>query len=375
MRLGLLVNPIAGMGGRVGLKGTDGVLDEAIKRGAQPVAPGRAREFLQALSPYMERDSEIELVVCPGPMGEDIIQEVGLNYSVVDVTIGDMTGSDDTHHCIVALYKAGIRFLVFVGGDGTARDIFDAIVVHGMDDLLVLGVPSGVKMYSGIFVVNPADAAEVVNLVNAGGTGITDFEVMDADETAFREDRFVIRLYGYLKGPSVPARFQGAKQASPETSDEHEAQEAIARYIIQKMVPMGTYILGPGTTVKTIADQLEIKKTILGVDIYQNGDTYNDVNESDIIKLVKDFEMTWIIVSPIGHQGMLFGRGNQQISPGVIERVGKDHIYVISTQSKLKGIEGETLKVDTGDSAVDELLRGYIRVITDYNEIRLMKVD
>ncbi|MFW9958911.1 MAG: ATP-NAD kinase family protein [Candidatus Odinarchaeota archaeon] len=375
MYLGVLVNPIAGMGGRVGLKGTDGVVEEAIKRGATPVAPGRAIEFLQALTPLVQGNPRMNLVVCPQQMGADIAQEVGLEHSVVDVVINDVTDSEDTHQCIRALYEAGVRLVVFVGGDGTARDILDVIMEDKLDDLLVLGVPSGVKMYSGIFVVNPADAAEVVRLVLEDGAGTAEFEIMDADERAYREDRFVIRLYGYMKGPAVPARFQGAKQASPETIDEHEAQEAIAKYIIEQMVPDGTYIMGPGTTVKTVTDLLEVKKTILGVDIYHRGSIYNDVNETQILQLVDDFNKTWIIVSPIGHQGMLFGRGNQQISPGIIERVGRDHIFVISTLSKLKGIDGETLKVDTGDTLVDELLRGYIRVITDYNEIRLLHVE
>jgi predicted polyphosphate/ATP-dependent NAD kinase len=197
---------------------------------------------------------------------------------------------------------------------------------------------------------------------------------MDADEEAIREDRFIIRLYGYLKGPAVPARFQGAKQASPETADEQEAQEAIARYVIDSMEEDGTYVLGPGTTVKTVADLLGVKKTTLGVDLYHKGEIHNDVNEGMILNLVDVFERTWIIVSPIGHQGMLFGRGNQQISPSIIERVGKDRILVISTPTKLRGIEGGTLKVDTSDQSVDEMLRGFIRVITDYNEIRLIKV-
>jgi len=375
MQLGVLVNPIAGMGGRVGLKGTGGVVDEAIRRGATPVAPGRAIEFLQALSPLVQGNSRIKLIVCPQQMGEDIAQEVGLEHTVVDVEISDNTGSEDTHQCIRALYEAEVRLVVFVGGDGTARDILDVISKEGFDDMLVLGVPSGVKMYSGIFVVNPADAADVVRLVLEDGAGIAEFEIMDADEDAIREDRFIIRLYGYIKGPAVPARFQGAKQASPETVDEHEAQEAIAKYIIEQMVPDGTYILGPGTTVKTVTDLLGVKKTTLGVDIYHRGSVQNDVNETQILQLVDDFSKTWIIVSPIGHQGMLFGRGNQQISPGIIERVGKDHVFVISTLSKLKGIDGETLKVDTGDSLVDEILRGYIRVITDYNEIRLVPVE
>ena len=373
--IGLLVNPIAGMGGRVGLKGTDGVVEEAISRGATPVAPARAMEFLQALAPLVQGNPRLDLIVCPLQMGEDVSQEMGLEHKVVDLKISDTTSSEDTRQCTLALYKAGVRLLVFVGGDGTARDILDAIMAEGLDDLLVLGVPSGVKMYSGIFVVNPADAAEVVKLVLDGGAGTADFEIMDADEEAYREDRFVIRFYGYMKGPSVPARFQGAKQASPETIDEHEAQEAIANYIIDQMNPQGTYLLGPGTTVKTVTDLLGVKKTILGVDVYQRGIMHNDVSETQIIELVDDFSKTWIIVSPIGHQGMLFGRGNQQISPGIIERVGREHIIVISTLSKLKGIESETLKVDTGDSLVDEVLRGYIRVITDYNEVRLVRVE
>jgi len=298
-------------------------------------------------------------------------------YSL-SVDIGESknsTSSNDTKDIINEMIKNNIELLIFVGGDGTARDILDAITENNFDDLLVIGVPSGVKMYSGIFVVNPADAAEVVKLVLEGGAGFAEFEIMDADEKAFREDRFIIKLYGYMNGPSVPARFQGAKQASPETVNEHEAQEAIAKYIIEQMIPDGTYILGPGTTLKTVTEILNIKKTTLGVDIYQSGKIVLDVNEARIIELVDDFSKAWIIVSPIGHQGMLFGRGNQQISPGVIERVGRDHIFVISTPSKLKGIAGETLKVDTGDSSVDEMLRGYIRVITDYNEIRLMKVE
>jgi len=375
MQVGLLLNPIAGMGGRVGLKGTDGVVDEAIKRGATPIAPGRAKEFLQTLESFHMDASRFELIVCPDQMGGDVIQSIDIPHKVVDVTVTSKTSSEDTKNCVLALYKAGVRLLVFVGGDGTARDILDAITENDFDDLLVIGVPSGVKMYSGIFVVNPADAAEVVKLVLEGGAGVAEFEIMDADEKAFREDRFIIKLYGYMNGPSVPARFQGAKQASPETVNEHEAQEAIAKYIIEQMIPDGTYILGPGTTVKTVTEMLNVKKTTLGVDVYRNGKLVLDVNEARIVELVDDFSKTWIIVSPIGHQGMLFGRGNQQISPGVIERVGRDHIFVISTPSKLKGIAGETLKVDTGDSSVDELMRGYIRVITDYNEIRLMQVE
>ncbi len=378
MIIGLLVNPIAGMGGRVGLKGTDGVVEEAIKRGASPVAPGRALEFLSALESVMSIKKgmkEIHIITCPGRMGEDVVQEAGLRHEVIDIEIENSTDASDTRECVLSLYEKGVRLLVFVGGDGTARDILDSVTDYELDDLQVLGVPSGVKMYSGIFVVHPADAAEVIRLVYEETAQSAEFEIMDADEKSIRQDRFIIRLYGYLIGPSVPARFQGAKQASPETTDEQEAQEAIAKYVIEQISETDSYILGPGTTVKTITDMLGVKKTTLGVDVYHEGKIHNDVNESEILELVKDFSKAWIIVSPIGHQGMLFGRGNQQISPGIIDRVGKDNIIVISTPSKLKGIEGEVLRVDTGDSQVDKMLQGYIRVVTDYNEMRLVKIE
>lgn len=373
MIIGLLVNPIAGMGGRVGLKGTDGVLEEAVRRGATQVAPGRALEFLETLSSL--KLSGVELMTCPGIMGAEICDRAGIEHKTVKIKVGPKTGAKDTVRCVTALYKSGVRLLVFVGGDGTARDILDAVKVGNLSDLLVLGVPSGVKMYSGIFVVNPRDAAEVVRLVNEGATGTTEFEVMDADEAAIRQDRFIVRLYGYLTGPSVPARFQGSKQMSPETMDEHEAQEAIARYLVDTMPQGQTLILGPGTTIKALADLLKIRKTTLGVDLFQNGVVYNDINESKILELVNDFAKVWIVVSPIGHQGVLFGRGNQQISPSIIQRVGRDNIRVLCTASKLRGIEDATLKVDTGDPSVDKLLRGYIRVITDYSEMRLVKIE
>ncbi len=375
--IGLLVNPIAGMGGRVGLKGTDGVYEEAVRRGAVPVAPGRAREFLEALAETykaLERPTPL-IVTCPGQMGAECAELSGLEHRVIRVRTRATTAASDTVRCVKALHDNGVRLLVFVGGDGTARDVCDSIARHKMEDLLVLGVPSGVKMYSGIFVVNPRDAAEVVRLVDEGTATPAEFEVMDADEQAIRQDRFIIRLYGYLKGPSVPARFQGAKQASPETTDEREAQEAIARYLKDRMVADGTYVLGPGTTMKTFADLLGIKKTVLGVDLYRAGETHNDLSESQLLDLIKDYSKTWIIVSPIGHQGLLFGRGNQQISPVVVERVGRDRIWIVCTPAKLGGIEGGTLKVDTGDERIDKMLRGYIRVVTDYAEIRLVKVE
>jgi predicted polyphosphate/ATP-dependent NAD kinase len=170
-------------------------------------------------------------------------------------------------------------------------------------------------------------------------------------------------------------RIQGSKQISPETVDEKENQKAIARFIVEEMQPEATYILGPGTTVKCIAELLGVEKTVLGVDVYKKGKGILDVDERRILEEVEDWQKTWVILSPIGHQGILLGRGNQQISPEIIKRVGKQRIIVAATKSKLQNIEGNVLRVDTSDCDVDNMLRGYIKVVTDYREWRLIQVQ
>jgi predicted polyphosphate/ATP-dependent NAD kinase len=369
--MGFIVNPIAGMGGRVGLKGTDDVSETALKMGAKPVAPLRAVEFLQKLR-ELELDSKLQIFSCPSIMGEDEAKTARIKVETLPMQIKRKTTAEDTKLAVKLLAGLNVELIVFVGGDGTARDILDAL--RGLKEIPVLGVPSGVKMYSGIFAVNPADAAAVVSAFMQKMAQLADFEVMDADETAIRSDRFAVRLYGFLKGPFVPMLIQGSKQVSPETVDEHENQMAAARFVVEEMNPKGTYILGPGTTVKCVADLLGIEKTVLGVDIYQNGTVIKDVNEERILQEVKDWGNVWIVVSPIGRQGMLFGRGNQQISPEIIRRVGKNKIIVLATKSKLRDIEGGVLRVDTGDAEVDRLLRGYVKVAIDYKEWRLVQI-
>jgi len=247
--------------------------------------------------------------------------------------------------------------------------------MRNCDEVPVLGVPSGVKMYSGIFAVNPSDAVDVVLAFAQNQAEMTEFEIMDADEKAIRCDTFAVKLHGYLKGPFLPMRIQGSKQVSPATVDEKENQTAIARFIIEEMKTEATYILGPGTTVNRLAELLNVEKTLLGVDIYKKGQVLLDVNEKRILSEVEDWQNTWIVLSPIGHQGILLGRGNQQISPEVIRRVRKQRIIVAATKSKLQSIDGNVLRIDTGDVKVDEMLKGYIKVVTDYREWRLMPVQ
>ncbi len=359
------------MGGRVGLKGTDDVLERAIQMGAKPVAPSRAIEFLRRLK-TLELGSVITMITCPGAMGEDEAKTATFPATTLPMSITSKTTAEDTKLAVKQMIGEKVNLIVFVGGDGTAKDILDAM--QNVKTTPVLGVPSGVKMYSDIFAINPLEAAEGVKAFSEDVSQLVDFEIMDADENAIRRDRFSVKLYGFLRGPFVPMRLQGSKQMSPETVDEHENQMAVARFIVENMDPDGTYILGPGTTVKCVADLLGVEKTLLGVDIYRNKSVVKDVNEDRIMKEIRDFENTWIVVSPIGRQGMLLGRGNQQISPKIIKRVGRERIIVAATSNKLRNIEGNILRVDTGDPEVDELLRGYIKVVTDYREWRLIPI-
>jgi len=372
LKVGFIVNPIAGMGGRVGLKGTDGVSKDAIAMGAKPVAPTRAIEFLKRLIDLQLRHA-VELITCPGVMGGDEAKTVGFSARILPMPLRPETTAEDTKLAVKQMIALKVDLIAFVGGDGTARDILDAM--RGRDTPPVLGVPSGVKMYSGIFAINPAEAAEVVAAFVEKTAQMTEFEVMDADESAIRRDQLFVEFYGFLRGPFVSMRLLGSKQVSPETLDEHENQMAVARFIVEEMDPKDTYILGPGTTVKCVAELLGVEKTVLGVDIYRDKNVIKDVSEKRILQEVQDFGNCWIIVSPIGRQGMLFGRGNQQISPEIIRRVGKERIIVGATKSKIEGIEGNVLRVDTGDLEVDELLRGYVKVVTDYREWRMMKVQ
>jgi predicted polyphosphate/ATP-dependent NAD kinase len=360
-KIGFIVNPIAGMGGAVGLKGTDGeeILRRAISLGAKPVAPMRARLFLT----YLKRWSQdFHLLAAAGKMGEDEAIEAGIQCTPIGHP-KEETGPSDTINSARLMMKKNVDLLVFCGGDGTARDIMDAVKL----DLPVLGVPTGVKMHSAVFAVNLQAAARIAARFLSGGLPLREAEVMDVDEEAFREGRLSARLHGYMLVPYEADYLQTVKVSSPRKEGELRNQAAIAVYFIEEILqPNVVYILGPGTTTRTIADLLDQKKTLLGVDLLLNKKIIaRDLNEKEILAHIEGREAK-IVVTPIGGQGFIFGRGNQQISPKVIKRVGKQNIIVISTKSKLENIR--FLRVDTGDPMLDQKLRGEIDVIIDYNE-------
>ncbi len=366
--IGFIVNPVAGMGGAVGLKGTDGkaILSKAIALGAKPIATLRAETFLTQLSPAKE---QVKLFVGAGEMGEVQAEKLGFKCKVIGETKKETT-SEDTQTVAKAIVEAGVDLLVFCGGDGTTSDILKAIGLKAP----VLGVPTGVKMHSALFAVSPQAAARVVITYLWRGLPLREAEVMDVDEQAFRQGHLSAELYGYLLSPYEPHLIQGNKMESPMTESEVENQAAIAIYIIEEMKPDIIYIVGPGTTTRTISDLLDQKKTLLGVDLFQNKKiTAKDVSEKQILQTING-KSTWIIVTPIGGQGFIFGRGNQQISSKVIRQVGLDNIIVVATKSKLDRLE--SLRVDTGDPELDGQFRNHgTRVVVDYKTVKKIKIE
>lgn len=366
-KLGLVVNPIAGMGGSVGLKGTDGeeVLKRAIELGATPTAPTRAVEALEEISPFK---NEIDLFTYPHDMGEDEAKACGFYPTVIGSIERGKTTSTDTGNAAREMLKLNVDLILFAGGDGTARDIYEAV----RDQLPVLGIPTGVKMHSGVFAVNPKSAGRLVLMFLQGRVPTSKAEVMDIDEEAFRQNRLSAKLYGYLEVPCEERMVQGAKVGSITT--EEEALEGIAWDIIDNMQDDYLYVIGPGTTTKTIMEKLGLEHTLLGVDVIHKGRTTAlDVNEARLLELVKE-KKAKIIVTAIGGQGFIFGRGNQQISPRVVRKVGRENIIIVATENKIVSLGGKPLLVDTGDDEVDAMLRGYIKAITGYGKAIIYKV-
>ena len=354
-RIGLLVNPVAGMGGSVGLKGTDGkTYQKALELGAIPITPARTKEFLL----YVRNTEDIELFVAPGKMGEEYIRDSGLSYKVVG-TIGEVTSEKDTKRIAGDILARGAELLIMVGGDGTARDVCDAVGLG----IPVVAVPAGVKVFSSVFAFSARAAGEMVDAFLMG-VDVTEEEVLDIDEDAFREGRLDSTLYGYLTVPSVRDLLQGGKDASVGRS---------AAYIVEEMESGTLYLLGPGTTVKAITDELGVTKTLLGVDAVIDGSVEGtDLNEQGMLQLFKRYERMKIIVTPIGGNGFIFGRGNKQFTPEVIKYVGRENIMLAGSRDKLNKLD--CLRVDTGDFELDRQLAGFMDITVGYKHSKVMPV-
>ena len=351
MHIGLVVNPIAGMGGRVGLKGTDGKVVEARERGAEPRAPDRAARMLDRLA---DLAPEIELLAAGEPMGARLARRAGFEPTVVAEPTGTETTAADTAAAVAAFAREGVDLVVFVGGDGTAADVAEAL---SDTETPMLGVPAGVKVYSSVFAVSPEDAADVV----VGFDRTERREVMDIDEDDYREGEVTPQLRAVARVP-VTDELQSSKQVGGGTV------ESLAAAIADGIDPERTYVLGPGSTVGAIKAALGFEGSPIGVDVWRDGAVLaEDASESEILDSLGADNV--IVVSPIGGQGFVFGRGNPQLSPAVIRRC---EVEIVASRSKLDGLS--VLRVDTDDPELDDRLQGWRKVRVGRFERRMMKI-
>lgn len=365
LRIGFVVNPVAGMGGAVGLKGTDGgeILREAVRRGARVRALEKAEAALRSVAKVKV---DAAFLTCEGEMGEGSLAALDIPRDVV-CGHGEVTSAEDTRAAARTFVSEKVDLVVFVGGDGTARDV----LLETGTGVPVVGVPSGVKMHSAVFINTPEEFGELLLAFQHSRT-VKEAEVMDVDEESFREGVVRTKLFGIALTPDSSEHVQAGKQTYPSGTASDEADE-IGQYIADTMEPGVTYVIGPGGTTARIAKVMDQPKTLLGVDLFKDGALVReDVSESQILEELTESGDARIVVSPIGAQGFFFGRGNQQISPKVIRTVGVGNVIVVSTPSKLAGTP--LLRVDTGDHALDDEFRGKLKVVTGYKRKRLVSV-
>jgi len=360
------------MGGRVGLKGTDGVADEAAALGAKPIAQRRAGEALQVFQELQTDDgTEIEWLTCAGAMGADCLQSVGFMDVDVIYTPAKRSTREDTAGAVKRFADLRCDLILFCGGDGTARDICDVVGTT----IPILGIPSGVKMYSGVFGTTPARTAEILQGFVRGRLKTAQVDVLDLDEARYRQGEWAVRLYYSALTPYEPSFSQAAKQLITEATDA-AVKGDIAAYLCEMVRdrPDTLFLLGPGSTVQSVAHALAVDKTLLGIDAVAGGRLVaSDLNETQILDLLDRYPSFALVLSPIGAQGFVLGRGNLQLSPTVVRKIGLGNIFVIATPAKLA--RTPIIRFDTGDEELDAALaeRRYWPVIIGYRRRRLVK--
>lgn len=365
-QVGLIVNPIAGMGGRVGLKGTDGLAEKARALGAPALSPQKAARALDVLATSLAGTGrvpgDVRLFVPPGDMGETVAASCGFRMHVLDLPRAAVTNGGDTRRAAGQIRSRGVDLLLFAGGDGTARDICAAVG----EDQTVLGIPAGVKIHSPVFARTPEAAGHLTaDFIRGNVRQLCLGDVLDIDEAAYRRGRVRTRLYGCLSLPGS-GRVQ-ARKAGSEVS-ETAAQDLIALDYIDAMEKDTVYLIGPGTTTRPVMTRLGLDYSLLGVDVVENRRlVLCDAPEKELLALTRN-RPARIFITPIGGQGYLFGRGNHQISPGVIQQTGVENIRVGATMEKIGRLKGQPFLVDTGDPGTDRMFSGYTRVITGYRQ-------
>lgn len=350
-RIGLIVNPFAGMGGSVGLKGSDGVLDEARSRGARQGAPARA---VRALAALRSSAPDLTVVTCSGAMGQDQARTAGLDASVI-IPVSEQSTGEDTRRAAVAILDHDVDLLLFVGGDGTANDICAAVGRA----LPVVGVPSGVKMHSGVFAQTPEAAGLLAgHFLTGQATDLGSREVMDVDEVQLRAGVIVPRLLGYLEVPDAGALLQHPKRRG---GSDRPARRDVGQAVLDRL-PRGALVaVGPGTTAGAVMEELGLHHTLLGFDLIRDGELVaQDVNESHLLRYA---ERLYVVIAPTGGQGALLGRGNQQLTSAVMQLVGPERLLVVATRDRLAALSGRPLLVDVDDMELAARLTGMHRIL------------
>jgi predicted polyphosphate/ATP-dependent NAD kinase len=372
-KIGFIVNPIAGMGGKVGLKGTDGVLKEALKLGAKPIASKKSEETINEFLSINSNNDKIKWYTCSGEMGENELKKSGMkNFEIIYTSDGKTTCSIDTKKASKKFLEKNVEIILFCGGDGTARDIFEVV----SNKIPLLGIPAGVKMHSAVFGINTSASAKMLNEFINNSLTIGEAEIMDLDEERYRKGDWNIKLFGIAKGIVEPTYIQVGK-ATFESISDNEIKDEIAEHIYDEIDNNNDYLFlfGSGGTIDYIADKLGLKNTLLGIDaIYKNKVVGSDLNEEKILELLKKYNKVKLILSPIGAQGFILGRGNLQLSPTIIKKIGIDNIIVISTPSKIRSTP--VIRVDTGDKNLDRLFeeKEFIMVVIGYRLSRVVHI-
>ena len=377
VRLGLLVNPDAGLGGRLGLKGSDGQAKLARSMGAEDRSGPRMKAMLEHFSSIHRASfDEISWVTSEGRMGTDWLPESEIgSINTVHSSSGG-TSAADTQDAVNALLDSEIDLLVYAGGDGTTRDVVAALETAESSETPVIGVPTGVKMHSGCFAASPKAAAEALSSWLIGDLLLASTEVLDLDEDLYRQGKWVVRLYAEAMTPSSPRWMQGSKQRV-EVSGEEDTTEGLADHIREILVTDDRMIIwGSGGTLRKIGEMNGFEPTTLGIDATTGKEQVGtDLSESDLLELLSEHDgPTTLLLSPMGGQGFLIGRGNLQLSPQVLRLIGIDNILGVVTPAKLLSVR--KLRIDTGDSELDAKFAAmrYMKVLQGYRTTRVLPV-
>jgi predicted polyphosphate/ATP-dependent NAD kinase len=378
VRLGLLVNPDAGLGGRLGLKGSDGQAEYARSQGAEDRSGPRVKDALEYFSNLHRDKSEIKWFTSQGRMGTDWISE--------DIEIGEIitihqslgsTKASDTSDLVISLLESDIDLLLYAGGDGTTRDIISVLDAEKKSEIPVIGIPCGVKMHSGCFASSPKAGAEVLSAWLNDDLLISSTEVLDLDEDKYRDGEWAVRLYAEAKTPASPRWMQGAKMRV-EVTGEEEIIEGLSDHIKQILISDSRLIIwGSGGTLRTISNQIGFEGTVLGIDAsIGSKQVGKDLNELQLLELLSSHkgEVT-LLLSPMGGQGFLIGRGNLQLSPRVLREIGIDNVLGVVTPAKLLSVR--LLRIETGDTLLDEKFarKKYLKVLQGYRTTRVLPVS